>query len=364
LPKAKIKRKNAREALSAFDAWHVVRFGRFIARIAIVAVRNKEFRMATKEDLETLELISPGSRKKGRDAIEARRESVASESAKLLAKSLASDPRVLAELLMGGFQGLKDASASTLEKLSERYGVYDPIEMLDDSPMLAQGIEEMLWPRYWAFAAQGKPLSKQEDAALANALAANPHLAEHANAQILLREGMKGSLLSACLLMQAFDSARVLLDAGANPKTNCAGDLGTVPSLYFAVRSNDAKAGALAAEMIRKGADPWAGAPSAFSFDHEEDDRGFAMRSARGQLVKWMIFHGHNEPLYAALSTRAKSNGWIKTLKSELEGMGWGHSDVGKLLSAMERGELFKAARLGAGGDAASPMPATTKRRL
>lgn len=138
--------------------------------------------MATKEDLETLELISPGSRKKGRDAIDARRESVASESAKLLAKSLASDPRVLAELLMGGFQGLKDASASTLEKLSERYGVYEPIEMLDDSPMLAQGIEEILWPRYWAFAAQGKPLSAQEDAALANALAANPHLAEHANA--------------------------------------------------------------------------------------------------------------------------------------------------------------------------------------
>ena len=272
---------------------------------------------------------------------------LAAELAKKLAKELCGDKRLLAKILMGGFSGLGTAKEKTLFKLAEHCGVYAKANGEahgDGDGSARQWVGEALWPVYHRCANKGHIIDQAADDALAAGLAARlPAAGPNAHdGLILLRKGLEGSLLGACLLMGAWKTARALLDLGANPNACCTGDLGPIPALYFAVRHSSPEAAAIAAEMIRKGAKPWAPALSAFAFDEQESTGTLAC--ARGELVKWMIFHNHIDPLHATLVGKGKSVAWIASLQKELDAMRWSHADVAKLASAIELIELRSTA--------------------
>jgi hypothetical protein len=304
--------------------------------------------LTSKHHLAALNIASPGSRDNGRLALASGDGGLPAEIAKKLATELCGDERLLAELLMGGFLGLEQAKAKTIDKLAAHCGVAieagheaaegEPgaigVSTPDDNAR--QAIGEVLWPIFFDCARRGIVAPKASDGALQREL--KRFLSEGASpsARMLLREGFEGSLLSACLLMGAWSSARLLLDAGADPGDLCAGGRGEFPPLYFALRQGSPDAGKLAADMIGKGADPWGSAPKDFAF---EDDAGF-IPGGRGALVHWMIFHNHADALRSTLVGQDSSKPWAATLSKEVGKMHWSAHDAARVISAIERLEV------------------------
>ena len=159
---------------------------------------------------------------------------------------------------------------------------------------------------------------------------------------MLLREGLEAPMLSACLLAQAWASAKVLLSAGADANRASSGDIPGIPPLYFAVRHRDSEAGLMASHLIKKGADPWVAAIKNFSFDHSQFPELPLAR--RGELFKWMIFFKHIEPLRTALVGAGKAPKWPQFLGETLAEMGWDPKEAGGLASAIEHLEFSELA--------------------
>lgn len=225
-------------------------------------------------------------------------------------------------------------------------------KLLDKTPKITDqtrsdaiiAVEKVLKPNYEKCAWDGKFIKPIVDEKLSSQIHAALQAGANPSSRIEIRSGVQGSLLCACLILGAWKSAETLILAGADLNDSLSGLLGSIPPLYFCVRSGIPEAKALSSLMIERGANPNASAPDCFAFDPFEFDYidPFAIKTLakRGSMFRWMAFHDNRPAMIAAANAKASAKTCCPKLEAELRKLDFYNPEPGKLTAEVEAAVL------------------------